>query len=223
MSDLFNAIALGLLALLPLLNPPTTVALFLALSKGLNQRQKNQQARLTAFYVFLIMTLTYYTGELIMDAFNISIPGLRIAGGGILIVMGMKMLFPPPAPPTTAHEVKEKESFALIPLAMPSTAGPGTIALIISSAATIKHSTMFPAWVIVAAPPLIFLFTALILWICLRSSGLIMRITGESGIDAISRLMGFLLVCMGAQFAINGSIEIVQSLIDSNFHPPRLP
>jgi multiple antibiotic resistance protein len=74
-----------------------------------------------------------------------------------------------------------------------------------------------------AAPALIFLFTALILWICLRSSGLIMRITGESGIDAISRLMGFLLVCMGAQFAINGSIEIVQSLIDSNFHPPRLP
>ena len=108
MSDLFNAIAMGLLALLPLLDPPTTVALFLALSKGLNQKQKNQQARLTAVYVFLIMTLTYYTGELIMDAFNISIPGLRIAGGGILIVMGMKMLFPPPAPPTTDHDVKEK-------------------------------------------------------------------------------------------------------------------
>lgn len=45
-----------------------------------------------------------------------------------------------------------------------------------------------------------------------------MKVTGQSGIDAISRLMGFLLVCMGAQFAINGSIEIMQGLIESNAH-----
>lgn len=56
-----------------------------------------------------------------------------------------------------------------------------------------------------AAPPLMFLFTALILWACLRGSGVIMKVTGQSGIDAISRLMGFLLVCMGAQFVINGT------------------
>jgi multiple antibiotic resistance protein len=41
---------------------------------------------------------------------------------------------------------------------------------------------------------------------------------GQSGIDAISRLMGFLLVCMGAQFAINGTVEIIQTIIDSNAH-----
>ncbi|MNI25444.1 inner membrane protein [compost metagenome] len=221
MTDLLNAIALGLLALLPLTNPPTTVALFIALSKGLNQQEKNRQAFLTSLYVFLIMTLTYYIGELVMDVFNISIPGLRIAGGGILIIMGLKMLFPPVPAPQPADAVTEQIDFAFIPLAMPSTAGPGTIAMIISSAATIKNSTAFPAWVIWVAPPLIFLFTALILWLCLRCSGFIMRLTGKSGIDAISRLMGFLLVCMGAQFAINGAVEIVQTLIDSNFHTLR--
>ncbi|WP_137807725.1 MarC family NAAT transporter [Pseudomonas sp. G(2018)] len=222
MTDLLNAIALGLLALLPLTNPPTTVALFIALSKGLTQKEKNRQALATSLYVFLIMALTYYIGEFVMDAFNISIPGLRMAGGGILIIMGLKMLFPPPGQASAAaNSSKEQASFAFIPLAMPSTAGPGTIAMIISSSATIKHSTLFPAWVLLTAPPLIFLFTAIILWVCLRSSGLIMRITGESGIDAISRLMGFLLVCMGAQFAINGSVEIVQTIIDNNFHLPR--
>ncbi|WP_305880256.1 MULTISPECIES: MarC family NAAT transporter [unclassified Pseudomonas] len=163
------------------------------------------------------MTITYYIGELVMDAFNISIPGLRMAGGGILIIMGLKMLFPPPLAPSSSSNIKEQTSFAFIPLAMPSTAGPGTIAMIISSAATIKNSTLFPAWVLLTAPPLIFLLTSIILWACLRGSGIIMRLTGQSGIDAISRLMGFLLVCMGAQFAINGSLEIIQTIIDANF------
>ncbi|VVN00276.1 hypothetical protein PS662_03309 [Pseudomonas fluorescens] len=216
MTDLFNAIALGVLALLPLTNPPTTVALFLALSKGLSQPEKNQQAFLTSFYVFLIMTITYYIGEFVMEVFSISIPGLRMAGGGILIVMGLKMLFPPPPQPTATSSMIEQTNFAFIPLAMPSTAGPGTIAMIISSAATIKNSTAFPAWVLLTAPPLIFLFTAVILWICLRGSGIVMRVTGVSGIDAISRLMGFLLVCMGAQFVINGSLEVIQTIIDKN-------
>ncbi|NUT77389.1 MarC family NAAT transporter [Pseudomonas sp. C1C7] len=219
MIDLLNAIGLGLLALLPLTNPPTTVALFLALSKGLSQKEKDSQAFLTSFYVFLIMAVTYYIGAFVMDAFNISIPGLRIAGGGILVIMGLKMLFPPPPQPVVAGaSTAEQPTFAFIPLAMPSTAGPGTIAMIISAAATIKNNTLFPPWVLLVAPPLIFMLTALILWICLRCSGFIMRIMGQSGIEAISRLMGFLLVCMGAQFAINGSVEVLQTLIDHNAH-----
>lgn len=216
MDHLFDAIILGLLALLPLINPPTTVALFLALSQGLNREQKNKQAFLTALYVFIIMTLTYYIGEFIMGIFSISIPGLRIAGGGILIIIGSRMLFPQPRLPSSCAAEAERTNFAFIPLAMPSTAGPGTIAMIISASATIKNNTTFPSWVLLTAPPLIFLSTALILWGCLRASDLIMKATGESGIDAISRLMGFLLVCMGVQFAINGSVEIIQTIINNN-------
>ncbi|MBM7060271.1 MarC family NAAT transporter [Pseudomonas sp. UL073] len=216
MGHLFDAITLGLLALLPLINPPTTVALFLALSQGLSREEKNQQALLTAVNVFLIMIITYYVGALIMDIFNISIPGLRIAGGGILIIIGARMLFPQPPQPSVARNEAERASFAFVPLAMPSTAGPGTIALIISASSALKHNTTFPAWVIQVAPPLIFLATALILWGCLRASDLIMKVTGRSGIDAVSRIMGFLLVCMGVQFAINGSLEIVQTLINNN-------
>ncbi|MGV8918870.1 MAG: MarC family NAAT transporter [Pseudomonas sp.] len=219
MLDLVNAISLGLLALLPLINPPTTVALFLAFSSKLSREEKNQQAFLTALYVFIIMMVTYYLGELIMRIFSISIPGLRIAGGGILIIIGLRMLFPQPLPPPTPSEIKEEPiNFAFIPLAMPSTAGPGTIAMIISASATIKANTVFPAWVLLIAPPLIFLITGLILWGCLRSSDFIMKKTGKLGIDAISRLIGFLLICMGVQFAINGALEIIQSIINTNSH-----
>jgi multiple antibiotic resistance protein len=214
MNGLFDAVVLGLLALLPLVNPPTTVALFLALSKGLSREEKNRQAFLTVCYVFMIMTITYYTGEVVMRVFNISIPGLRIAGGGILVFIGSKMLFPAPRPVSaTGTQTGERTSFAFIPLAMPSTAGPGTIAMIMSASATIKNNTVFATWVLWVAPPLIFLSVSLILWVCLLTSGLIMKALGESGIDVISRLMGFLLICMGVQFVINGCVEIVRTLI----------
>lgn len=62
---------------------------------------------------------------------------------------------------------------------------------------------------ILVAPPIIFALVGIILWGSLRSSGAIMRLVGKSGIEAISRLMGFLLVCMGVQFIINGVIEII--------------
>lgn len=218
MTDLFNAIVLGLLALLPLINPPTTVALFIALSKGLGQEQKRRQASLTCVYVFLIMTVAFYLGELIMRAFSISIPGLRIAGGGILVIMGIRMLFPAPAPASPCINEEDRVSFAFIPLAMPSTAGPGTIAMIISASATIRTNAAFPEWVLLAAPPLIFLGTSVILWFCLLGADLIMKAVGKSGIDAISRLMGFLLVCMGAQFAINGMLEVMQGFVNLNAH-----
>jgi multiple antibiotic resistance protein len=94
---------------------------------------------------------------------------------------------------------------------MPSTAGPGTIAMIISSASTVKHGASFPDWVVLVAPPIIFALVGIILWGCLRSSGAIMRLVGKGGIEAISRLMGFLLVCMGVQFIINGVLEIIST------------
>ncbi|MFT2621715.1 MarC family protein, partial [Escherichia coli] len=86
-------------------------------------------------------------------------------------------------------------NIAFVPLAMPSTAGPGTIAMIISSASSVKANSLgFEPWVLAVAPVAIFLTVAVILWACLLSSGAIMRLVGKSGIEAISRLMGFLLV-----------------------------
>jgi len=217
--DLFRAIGLGLVVLLPLANPLTTVALFLALAGNMNRAQRNRQALMASFYVFVIMMVAYYAGQLVMNTFGISIPGLRIAGGLIVAFIGFRMLFPPQKP-HEAPEVKSKTeeledepdaNIAFVPLAMPSTAGPGTIAMIISSASTIRHSTEFPGWVILIAPVLIFAAVSVILWISLRSSGAIMRLVGKGGIEAISRLMGFLLVCMGVQFIINGILEIIHT------------
>lgn len=214
---LFKAIGLGLVILLPLANPLTTVALLLGLSGNMTEQERNHQSRMASIYVFAIMVVTYYAGQVVMSTFGISIPGLRIAGGLIVSFIGFRMLFPQPhAEEKTMVENKTEEmkkqdspNIAFVPLAMPSTAGPGTIAMIISSASAIKDGVEYPAWVITVAPVIVFLLISLILWVSLRSSGAIMRMVGKSGIEAISRVMGFLLVCMGVQFGINGILEII--------------
>ncbi|MEB4675547.1 MarC family NAAT transporter [Enterobacteriaceae bacterium G50] len=219
MIELFQAIGLGLVVLLPLANPLTTVALFLGLAGNMNAAERNRQARMASVYVFAIMMVAYYAGQLVMNTFGISIPGLRIAGGLIVAFIGFRMLFPQqkahesPEASSKSEELEDEPTanIAFVPLAMPSTAGPGTIAMIISSASTIKHGVSFPEWVVMVSPPIIFALVGVILWGSLRSSGAIMRWVGKGGIEAISRLMGFLLVCMGVQFIINGVVEIINT------------
>ncbi|WP_210512109.1 MarC family NAAT transporter [Pantoea ananatis] len=218
MLELIKAIGLGLVVILPLANPLTTVALFLGLAGEMNFQERNRQALQASIYVFAIMMVAWYAGSAVLHTFGISIPGLRIAGGLIVAFIGFRMLFP--AKPV-GHSVEAKHkhdeletaqepvNIAFVPLAMPSTAGPGTIAMIISSASTVRSGVDFTAWVLNVAPVLTFLVVSVILWISLRSSGAIMRLVGKGGIEAISRLMGFLLVCMGVQFIINGVLEVI--------------
>jgi multiple antibiotic resistance protein len=200
MIRLIELIGLGLVTLLPLANPLTTVALFIGLSGDMTQAERERQSMLTGLYVFIIIIVAYYGGQAVMNAFGISIPGLRIGGGLIVSSIGFSMLFPKAALDDTV-EVGEKSAelkrratkdIAFVPLAMPTTAGPGTI-----------------------VPVAVSVLIGLLVWLCLRSADLIMRLVGRSGIEAISRLMGFLLVVMGVQFAINGILEIVATFVDA--------
>ncbi|WP_404676963.1 MarC family NAAT transporter [Raoultella ornithinolytica] len=217
MIELFQAIGLGLVVILPLANPLTTVALFLGLAGNMNNEERNKQSLMASVYVFIILMVAWYAGQVVMSTFGISIPGLRIAGGLIVAFIGFRMLFPQQKSHDSMEaKIKSEElvdeptaNIAFVPLAMPSTAGPGTIAMLISTASTVKHGVDFPNWVVLGAPPIIFALVGIILWGCLRSSGAIMRLVGKGGIEAISRLMGFLLVCMGVQFIINGVLEII--------------
>lgn len=217
MLELIKAVGVGLAMLLPLANPPTTVAMLLALSKGMSRQERNRQAFLASCYVFAIMVVAFYAGQIVMGAFGITISGLRIAGGLIVAFIGFRMLFPSEGPENArevesrAEEIRDhrKTDIAFIPLAMPTTAGPGTIALIISTAAVMKDEQPFAPWVMLVAPAITFFLASAILLLCMRGASTVIRLLGHSGVEAFSRLMGFLLACMGVQFVINGVIDII--------------
>lgn len=224
MFELLEIISLGLMLILPLANPLTTLVLFLSLSQGMPEAEQRRQILQTCLYVFLIMMVAFYGGQLVMRTFGISIPGLRIAGGLIVGLIGLQMLFSPQESGSSAEagekaaQIHDRHStravnIAFVPLAMPSTAGPGTIAMLISAAAQIEGGTRITPWVMAIAPTLTFLCFSLILWLCLRASKRIQRRLGNGGIAAISRLMGFLLVCMGTQFIITGISAVVLDLV----------
>ena len=224
MLELFVAVGIGLAMILPLANPLTTVALLMGLSRGMTEAERDRQALKASIYSFAIMVVAFYVGQMVMNLFGVSITGLRIAGGLIVAFIGFRMLFPEqkldetPEVELRGEELRQrsKQDIAFIPLAMPTTAGPGTIAMIISVAAALRSSDLYAGWVVLVAPPLTFFLACAILLLCLRSSGFIMRKLGNSGVEAFSRLMGFLLVCIGVQFVINGVYEVaveVQALL----------
>lgn len=221
MIQLIELIILGLITLLPLANPLTTVALFIGLSGGMTRAERQRQSLLTGVYVFVILMVAYYGGQAVMGAFGISIPGLRIGGGLIVSSIGFSMLFPK-APLDETVEVGEKseelkrratKDIAFVPLAMPTTAGPGTIAMVVTIAASSGPDAGAKPWVLLLAPVAVSVLIGVLVWLCLRSADVILKYLGRSGIEAISRLMGFLLVCMGVQFVINGTLEIVGKLM----------
>ncbi len=96
MSEYFHHVLIGLLAVLPVANPLTSVSLLLGLGGSLPPAERNRQIFKASLYVALIMLVSFYGGSLVMQVFGISIPGLRIAGGLIVAYIGFTMLFPPP-------------------------------------------------------------------------------------------------------------------------------
>ncbi|ABM23156.1 MULTISPECIES: MarC family NAAT transporter [Shewanella] len=213
----FQVVVLALLALLPMVNPPTTATLLLGLSKGMSREHVRHQVNLAAIYLFCTLCVCFFIGSSILELFGISIPGLRLAGGLIIGFIGFRMLFPTPA---QANNVDINESIAFVPLTMPSMCGPGTMALVISGAAQIAElPDEYSRFTIYSAMVTAFALMSLISWGVLKLADPVCKILGATGIDAMTRIMGFLLVCMGMQFCINGIKEVAQ---DPVFHTPLI-
>ena len=209
----FQVVLLTLLALLPMVNPPTTATLLLGLSKGMSREHVRRQVNLAAIYLFCTLCITFFIGSSILDLFGISIPGLRLAGGLIIGFIGFRMLFPAPS---QQSGVDINQSIAFVPLTMPSMCGPGTMALVISGAAQIAElPDEYNRITIYAGVVTAFALMSLISWGVLKLADPVCKILGATGIDAMTRIMGFLLVCMGMQFCINGIKEVAQ---DPVFH-----
>jgi len=195
-------------ALIPIVNPFSTAPLLLSLTPSLTVEERLKVVRRACLYMFCILAAFLVAGGLIMQFFGISIPGLRIAGGLVISFVGFRMLFPAPPPPSTGGEAPAAQrDVAFTPLAMPSLAGPGSIAVVIgmSSTAQAENYVILRHALIAAGIAL----TAVFCYVVLKGAAGLAKRLGQSGVSAMTGIMGFLLVCIGVQFIINGVTQLI--------------
>ncbi|MFO6425408.1 MarC family NAAT transporter [Motilimonas sp. KMU-193] len=210
LETLFTYMTLTVLGLLPIMNPPAAATILLGLSKGRDKRYIVSQAKTAGMYLFIALCITFFIGASVLELFNISIPSLRLGGGIIIVAIGFNMLFPNAE---TNASPNGQDSIALVPLTIPSLCGPGSMAMVISLAAQIasyeNHSSIVSVYVGVVAGLAI---VALIAGFTLTMAYPLLNALGQNGINAFTRIMGFLLICMGVQFFTLGIEEIVVEL-----------
>lgn len=197
-----------IVALLPIINPFSTAPLFLAITEGDTEAERQEQARKGVIYMVCILVAFLVGGTFIMKLFGLSLPGLRIAGGILVAGVGMRMLYPKDDIGQTKaeqQESKRKRDVSFTPLAMPSLAGPGAISVTIGLTSL---ATSLVEFVAITAGILV---VAAMVYVTLRLSTRLVRVLGVSGLHAMTRIMGFMILCVGVQFIVNGIIGVASS------------
>jgi multiple antibiotic resistance protein len=193
----------GLLGLMSISNPLSKIPLFVSLTEDMRENERHAIARKACFYGFALLTFTLFFGVFILEAFGISYGALRIAGGLTIALLGYRMLFGYGYVGLTAKA--GRGNIAVFPLALPAISGPGAIAVVIGISTEIAElKTALYKAVAYAATVTSILITCIAIWLTFQSARFMSKAMGPDAMEAITRIMGFLLVCIGVQFVGSG-------------------
>jgi multiple antibiotic resistance protein len=157
------------------------------------------------------MVVAFFLGETILWVFSVSVPALRIAGGLVLTSMSWSMLQARTS--RTRHTTEEMEeavdrdSVAVVPLAIPVTAGPGAISLMII-AATYPNPIEGKIAIILAV-----LMVCLLVWLCLSMAERLQAMLGTTGMNVVTRIMGLIMLAVAMEFLTGGISEKFPALV----------
>jgi multiple antibiotic resistance protein len=213
-TELFNSFLGAFTSLFSVVNPLGMMPVFLALTATDTAEYRNFQARKASVYMTCILAFFLFAGTFIMTFFGISLGSLRIAGGLIVLRSGFELLNSKDKPNLSQEstiEALEKPDISLTPLAMPLLSGPGSIAATISMAASHAKAYYFN-FIILAA----IILTGLASYAILRVSQKLLPVLGRAGLEATSKIMGFIAMTVGVQFMVNG---IISFITDFKIHP----
>jgi multiple antibiotic resistance protein len=196
----WSEIATAAMTLLFVMDPLGNVPIFNAALARFEVRRRVLITVRELLFALAILLVFLFAGTAILDFLGLTQPSLSIAGGVLLFIIALRMIYPPPAGEGSGNA---EEPF-IVPLAMPLVAGPSTIAfvLLLSSSAPEK------IWQWCTALVLAWAGTTVILAV----SPYMLRVLGARGLRALERLMGMLLVLLATQMLLNGVREFVRSL-----------
>lgn len=205
--DLFFVTLTGLFSVV---NPLGAMPVFLSLTSDDSNQWRITQVKRAAIYLAGILIVFFLLGTYIMSFFGITIEGMRIAGGIIIANSGLALLntkTKSSASRPLSKKVKEaalqQNDISFSPLAMPMLSGPGSISLLISL--SLEYNSVTDYLTIIAS----IICVAFISFLILRVSPKLVSFLGETGIAALSRMMGFLVLAIGIQFIANGILPMI--------------
>jgi len=197
-------------ALFSVINPLGTLPIFVGLTQEHTQQERSRISLFTSINVLVILVTSFFIGRFILHFFGISIESLRIAGGLIIVTSGFALL----TGSFSKHKGMEKqrvkddafqrEAVALTPLAIPMLAGPGSISLLIG----LYEEYDLPAQKIIVVSAII--AVCITAFLMLRCSHYIVRFLGASGINAISRIIGFIVIAIGIEYISSSVINLIK-------------
>ena len=186
-------------------DPPGLAPLFIALTRGMDADRRRSVAIRACLVAAGLLAAFGLFGETLLTAVGISMPAFRIAGGILLFLTALDMLFERRTKRRegTAEE-DEHDDPAVFPLGTPLIAGPGSLATMVLL--TGAPGMGWGGTLIVLA--LMLVVIALCFLAC-QVSGLIARALGRTGIIVVTRLLGMLLAALSVQFVIDGIRHVI--------------
>ncbi|MBT1066066.1 YhgN family NAAT transporter [Bowmanella sp. Y26] len=182
-----------------IMDPLGNLPIFMSVLKGIPSRRRRIIVARELLFSLAIMLLFLYSGQAVLDFLNVRQETVSVAGGIVLFLIAIRMIFPQPGGPT-GHS-SDSEPF-LVPLAIPLVAGPSLLAALILIAN--QDPTRMTDWTI-AAVSAWFVSSVILMF-----SGLFHRILGERGLTAVERLMGMILAMISIQMFLDGIAKYLE-------------
>ncbi|ARU00931.1 MarC family protein [Yoonia vestfoldensis] len=185
-----------------IMDPPGLVPVFIALTQGMSPQQRRAIALRACLVAGLLMILFLFVGEAVLGFIGISMDAFRIAGGILLFLTALDMLFQRRqarrADNAAEGQAEHQDDPSVFPLAMPLIMGPGAITTIILLAGNATSAVDFGAIAAVLMAVLLITFLAFL------AAPTIERGLGKTGLNIVTRLLGMLLAALAVQFVLDG-------------------
>ncbi len=190
-------------ALLIVLDPIGTAPIFMGLTSGMSLKHRRRMALKGVGLSTMILLVFFFIGDTLLEWMGIGLPAFRIAGGILLLLLAIDMVFARQSGlrSTTDREQEEAEhklDVSVFPLAFPLIAGPGAITTVLLMASSPVEPIISIGMLVVLLASLLVVLVALI------SATRIMHLLGETGANVITRLLGMLLAALAVQYILDG-------------------
>lgn len=185
------------------IDPLGMAPLFMALTPGASHAYRRKMAIHGTLMASVILLVFYFAGDVLLRALGIGIPAFRIAGGALLFLLAIDMVFARQSGLRSAtsreqQEAESKQDISVFPLAFPMIAGPGALTTVLLMSSTAKGVLIFSVTLV-----LLVIVLGLTMLSLLYASR-IMQFLGETGTNVVSRLFGLILAALAVQYVLDG-------------------